>query len=60
MHHGDMPADEPSSELTITVFQGHGTWLLSVPTLQRLNFGFYYDGDSASVRTRLPRGDSIQ
>ena len=50
-----VPADEPSSELTFTVFEGHGTWLLSVPTLQRLNFGFYYDGDSASVRTPTGR-----
>jgi len=49
------PAEEPSTELTFTVFAHHPTWLLSVPMLQRLNFGFYYDGDSASVRTPTGR-----
>ena len=50
------PADEPSSELTFTVFDNHTTWLLSVPMLQQLHFGFYFEGDdSAWVRTPTGR-----
>ena len=41
------PADEPSTQVQFTVFEGNPVWLLSVPEIQGLGFGFYYDPDSA-------------
>ena len=48
------PTDEPSTQVQFTVFKGNPVWLLSVPVLQGLGFGFYYDPDSAWVR--IPSG----
>ena len=48
------PADEFSTQVQFTVFKRHPVWLLSIPVLQGLGFGFYYEPNSAWVR--IPTG----
>ena len=53
-------AEERSYELHFSVYERHDTWLLSVPVLQRLGFGFYFvstgTGDAAWVQNPEGRG----
>ena len=50
-----IPADEPSTQVQFTVFDRNPVWLLSIPVLQGLGFGFYFVPD-ASGWVRVPSG----